>query len=688
MKALFLLPFFLVSFFARAESVSKLHVKSELVAEHISNQPGTEAWIGLRLNHEKQWHTYWKFPGDSGLPTKVKWELPKGWEISEIYWPIPERILLLPIVNYGYEKEILLGFKVKIPVGEKPGNYDLKAKASWLVCKEECVPEKADLNIQVKVDNAPSKRNPWARLFDTLRAEQPIAFPANAQISIVDSRADEICFVLDEAATEFVGNIKKLDFFASAPQLIYDPSPPEMEVMEGEIRLCQKKADPFRADATRFTGILVEGTSHKKAFEIDLPISQKNSALSAAATTSSSTPTSPINEGSISLMVFAFLGGLLLNLMPCVFPVLGIKVMSLIKQSGGDRWEVAKHGQAYSWGVIISFWLLTGLLLLLRKAGNSIGWGFQLQEPLFVIALILIFSLMTLNLLGFFEFSARWMGMGSSLAQKEGIEGSFFTGVLAVVVATPCTAPFMGVAIGAALSKPAWVIFSVFTALGFGLAFPFFLLSFFPSAVQMLPRPGMWMVRLKEFFAFPMAASLVWLFWVLSKQAGSYEHAVLILGISISLLFVGLVWIKTTTNFFKALSLLLVIFSFYLLWPNKGTANVTSEWQPYSEEKIQELQKSARPIFVDFTAAWCITCQVNKKTVLDREEMLQFFKKNNVALLEADWTNNDPKITRALEKYGRIGVPLYLSFPEGEKSPKILPQILTKEIVENSLLKP
>lgn len=659
---------------AAAEPVRTPHVTAELVSEFETVRPGEAAWVALRLETQPHWHTYWQYPGDSGLPTRAQWKVPDGWKISDIHWPLPERIPLPPLLNLGYEEQALLLFRLEIPASASAGDYDLSAKANWLVCKEECVPEQADLRLRLKVSPAAPRPLPLRAAFEKVRAQQPVELPAGVARSV---RIEEkrVGLVL---ASETVG-VAELDFFPLIGQIVTGHAPKAERAGEETI-LWMDKAVPFSDQVSHLEGVLVQ--KHGAVFSVKAPI--------AGASAPSAAPVDAVRPSLVLSILFAFLGGVLLNLMPCVFPVLGIKVMSLVSQGGADRWHSRVHGKIYALGVLVSFWILTALLLALRAAGESVGWGFQLQAPGFVLFLTYLFTMLTLNLAGAFEFGGRWVGMGSGLANRDGYAGSFFTGVLAVVVATPCTAPFMGTAISVVLAEPAWAVFAVFSSLALGLAAPFVLLAYQPKLLARMPKPGLWMARLKEFFAFPLAATVLWLLWVLGRQKG--VDAAMGAAFAI-LLLVAAIWArrfrslpgKVATIFLVLLSL--TMGGLLLVLPGlsaaAGQEAAAKDWAPYSEDALAAARAAGRPVFVDFTAAWCLTCQVNKAVVLERAAMGAFFRERNVALFRADWTNNDPVITAALERQGRIGVPVYLVYRPGEEA-KVLPQILTESIVRDA----
>lgn len=385
-------------------------------------------------------------------------------------------------------------------------------------------------------------------------------------------------------------------------------------------------------------------------------------------------------------LVFAFLGGIILNLMPCVFPVLSIKVLSLVQGHGK---ELKLHGLMYTLGIVASFLAFAGLLLIAKAGGQAVGWGFQLQSPGLVTALAYLFFVMGLAMAGYIQLGSSLMGVGQSLTEKSGLQGSFFTGVLAAVVASPCTAPFMGAALGFALTQPAYVCLAVFIALGLGMAIPLLLLCFLPQFTQNLPKPGLWMETLKEFFAFPLYISAIWLLWVLTNQAGSDMMLATCIGaVAIAFAF----WILRrpakgwTNKFYKILAVLALILAIFVPYNSVKNRDHDKRWQAYSPESLAEFRAQGRPVFIDVTADWCITCKVNERTTLTSKDVEAAFDELNVATLKADWTNADPQIKELLRDYGRIGVPLYVWFPAGDKQRGIvLPQILTPAIVIDAI---
>lgn len=672
---------------AKLGSVKTSHAIAELVQETNTVTPGSSPWIGLRLELEKDWHTYWKNPGDSGLPTKVEWTLPDGWKISEPKWELPTRIPMPPLTNLGFSNETLLAYELNVPREVAPGDYLLSGKASWLICKEECIPEKADLILKVVVSAGDAKPSSAHRMFQNIRKQQPVALPQGSFLSVRIS-GKELSLEFDNDPSWLEG---KVDFFPFENQIISIKEGPRLD---GKSRLVFERAEPFSSTAKKLSGVLIVG---KNVYSVDVDLPPRDATVSSssngtntqsAVDASSSGNTGDAAVGSLLAVVFALLGGVLLNLMPCVFPVLGIKVMSFAHQNESKSGKI--HGYLYTLGVLVSFWILAIVLLVLRSAGENVGWGFQLQEPIFVAGLIFLFAVLTANLAGFFEIGGRWMGLGAHLTEKEGNWGAFFTGVLAVVVATPCTAPFMGVAIGTVISKPWPIVLAVFSALGFGLALPFLFLSWNPSLVKKLPKPGMWMLRLKEFFAFPMAATVIWLLWVFGQQVGVNGLALAAIGV---LVLFAAIWIfHRFSGFWKWIGWILVGISIFMGWKSTSFTlpsmiqSSSSTWKKFSPADVEAALADGKAVFVDFTAAWCLTCQANKAIVLDTSEMQEFFQKEGVVLFLADWTNSDPVITKELERFGRIGVPLYLAYAKGSKEAKILPQVLTKEIVKNAIV--
>ena len=572
-----------------SEAVKTKEVSVAIFSEYSQITGGQKFQLFIQMHMEPGWHTYHKNPGDSGMPTEIIWELPKGFTASEIEWPEPIRFENSGIISYGYKDLVYLPVFLQAPENlsvEKP--IVIKATVNWLACNDICIPGQADIKLILNAG------------IDSLKnSTLPIILKDN---SINDQK-----------------NIttKTLDTYTEITQVTFWQS-----------------------------------------------------------------------------LLFAFLGGVLLNAMPCVFPVLGIKVMGFVNQADSNPAKIRQHGWIFTLGILLSFWLLSIVLIVLRSSGEKLGWGFQLQNPYFNASLIILLFTFGLNLLGVFEWGNSFIGTGAKIQRKEGLIGTFFSGVLATVVATPCTGPFMGTALGYALSLSAEGIFAIFTSLAIGLSFPYLVLSFYPTWTKLLPRPGAWMIFWKELLAFPLFATVVWLLWVFGNQTNIDS----LIRMLFALLFIGLMaWVwkkglnpihtftkKTVTSFFI---LALLIFSILLAISAakvSETSNSDLDWEPYSSDRIEELNSEGKSVYVDFTAKWCLQCQVNKRLVFQSKEteaVIRAFRKNNVVLMVADWTQKDPEITKALENLGRAGVPLNVLFNPSLEEPVILPSILSADTV-------
>lgn len=718
------------------------HSEASLVSETTSIQPGKPFTVALRLKMEDHWHAYWHNPGDSGTPIGIKWQLPKGFKAGAIQWPYPGRIELPPLVSYGYEHEVWLPVQITPPKDLKPtAALALNARAEWLVCKQECVPafEQIALKLPVKAA-APAVDARWQTKFSETRAllptpaaalgYQPVALRGK---KVGDAAQNNLILRLKPASALPIPaeNLKDIHFYAgdastiahAKPQVVTDTA----DGLQIELSPSEYSFEPVK----RLRGVLLapagqgwDAAKKVRAISVDVPVSATAPVASApangATAAGSVAGAAGSNDGSAAplsmglALLLALGGGLLLNLMPCVFPVLSLKILSFVQQSEHDKGMIRRHGFAFGAGVLVSFWVLAASLLLVRAAGGGVGWGFQLQSPIFVAGLALLLFGVSLNLLGAFEVGVGLTSLGGANAGKpkaKGYGGSFASGVLATVVATPCTAPFMGAALGYALTQPPASAMLVFTALGIGVALPYMLLSLNPSWLKVLPRPGAWMETLKQFMAFPMFATALWLVWVFGLQTGVNGVAMLLGGF----LLLGMaVWLfgrwsgsasgrtRFITRTLAAGSAVLALFVVY-----RGSAElpdaVAAEsapaggaatkvvWQPFSAAKVAELRAAGKPVFVDFTAAWCITCQVNKKVTLARQDVLEAFARRGVTLMRADWTRRDPEITKVLEGFGRSGVPVYALYkPNSAESssdspPHLLPEVLSEPVVMEAL---
>jgi len=690
---------------ARAEAapvVKTEHVEAELVADKSAARPGTPTLVGLKLRMEEHWHTYWKNPGDSGLPTRVQWKLPAGWKAGELQWPYPQPLPVGPLMNFGYEDEVVLLAELTPPANAAPGNAVIGASAEWLVCRDICIPEKGELEMTLPVANADAPPNPrWQAHIERARSMLPVAAAGyGAQAALQNGKL--VVLLKPPAGTALPSQAR---FFPERENLI-EPAAPQKVTRQGDaLRFEMKLADPPPKDVTTVKGVAVadagwKGTDRRKAIEVTAPV---GSAIAAAAGPTAGagagTPTQA-GAGDASILVaiaLALVGGVLLNLMPCVFPVLGIKVLGFVEHAHGDARALRLQALIYSVGVLLSFVVLAGIMLALRAGGSQLGWGFQLQSPAVVALLAALFLVLALNLSGVFEWGAFAQSLTSQLSARGRYADAFLSGVLATVVATPCTAPFMGAAVGYTLTQDAWHALAVFAALGAGMAAPVLALTLFPRMLRLLPRPGAWMEVFKQILAFPLFATVAWLAWVLGAQSGN--DAVFALLVGLVLVAMG-AWMYGRYEHWlgawrSGIAIVLAVLGLVVAWPgtapagDSANADRTGElpWQAWSPEKVRSLTAEGHPVFVDFTAAWCVTCQVNKRVALHNDAVRQEFAARGVATLRADWTRQDPRITRELSALGRNAVPVYALYAPGADAPRLLPEVLTPTIVLDELRK-
>jgi thiol:disulfide interchange protein DsbD len=682
------------------------HSEATLVSDAAPIAPGEPFTVALRLAMEDGWHSYWKNPGDSGQPTSIDWSLPDGFTAGPVQWPYPHPIEASTFTSYGYSGEVRLLTTVTPPEDLTPGTrVTLEAKARWLICADICLPAHSDVSLTVPVADAPSP-TPAAAAIDAARSKLPRSVDGWS----VQAARSAGSYTLALRPPE--GHRPALDgaVFFPAEKPVLDHAAPQPVSRQSDAYLMALQQSAYASSPVdTLRGVLVApaGTSWDpdgttRALSVAVPVDSVLTGLAAAGGS---------GGGSLSLpwaLLFAFAGGLLLNLMPCVFPVLSVKILGFVRQSDAEGRAIRTHGLLFAAGVLVSMWGLAGALLGLRAAGSQIGWGFQLQSPTFVALMTLLFVAIGLNLLGAFEVGTRLMNWGGQLQSEtpsEGPTGSFLTGVLATVVATPCTAPFMGAALGLALTLSLTGSLLIFTALGAGMAAPYVGLSMSPGLLQRLPQPGPWMETLKQFFAFPMFATAIWLVWVFGQQTGNGGVALLLFGI----LLLGMgAWVlhrwsapqlsraaTVATRGIVTAMLLGAVAAGVIgaratpLASTPETSETASAsdatWQPYAASTVEALRDAGRPVFVDFTAAWCLTCQVNERTVLNTEPVQAAFAERDVALVKADWTNRDPAITKALKAHGRSGVPVYVLYPGDGSGPTLLPEVLTEDIVLDAL---
>ncbi|WP_407519584.1 protein-disulfide reductase DsbD family protein [Methylobacterium oryzisoli] len=684
-------------------------VKAELVAEPGAVAAGQPFAVGVRLVMKPHWHVYWRNPGDSGLAPEIAWSLPPGFSAGSVAWPVPARIPVSGLVNFGYEGETLLTATVTPPETLEPGRpVTLRAKVSYLVCERECVPGEASVQATLPVAPPGTSVRPDPRhagLFAAAREQLPTPAPGPHRVT---EEGDTLTLHLD-APDVARAAITDLAFFPYSETAIEHAAPQTVTADERGLHIALKRSSLTPAGTiTRLDGVLAltgragdAPVRHAFALgEAPAAASAAPASPAAASPTTATAPTAPpaavlppedAPSGVWAAALLAFLGGLLLNLMPCVFPVLSIKVLGLVRQSGESLGRVRLHGLAYTAGVMASFLVLAGILAALRAGGAQIGWGFQLQSPLVVASLAYVLFGMGLSLSGALPLGGRFAGIGDGLTRRAGLEGSFFTGVLATVVATPCTAPFMGAAVGFALTQGTAVSLAVFAALGFGLALPFLVLACWPAAVRRLPRPGAWMETLKGILAFPLYATVAWLVWILSQQVGPGGLFLALLGL-VLVAFCAFVLERARTagpwgGRAAMAALLLAVLGLGVLVAaldrdraGPPAVAVAGGPEPFTQARLDGLLAQGRPVFVNMTAAWCITCQVNERTSLATEAVRAAFRAHDIAYLKGDWTNQNPEITRMLEAHGRSGVPLYVLY-RGPGDAQVLPQILTESAV-------
>lgn len=663
---------------ALANPVKRDHIEVALVAANASVGVGTPITLGLRFLPDEHWHTYWLNPGDSGIALDVEWSLPDGASVSEVHWPYPQRIEVGHLVNYGYEGEHLLPMVFTPPADAQLGDLlEISVAAYWLVCRVECIPGEATLSLTLPVTETmgPSVVS-QAALFEWARNRQPIDQPQSGQFS---TASKQLSIRLPKTGVLQTWTPDPKALFVSSPNVVDHAKEVFVAVGEESIQLAQP-ISPFFSGSLDGLSIVAVDEDQQKAYRWTL------------------TPDAFISDGDGVasqpywwVLVLALLGGLLLNLMPCVFPVLSLKALQVVQT---PRSHQRSHAVWYALGVVSSFVALAVLLLGLRAGGAAIGWGFQLQSPVLVAGLIYLFFLMGLSLSGYVDLANRWMGMGEGLTQGSGVGASFMTGVLATVVASPCTAPFMGVALGAAIVMPWGLGLGVFAMLGFGLALPMLAFGFLPVLAKALPSPGTWMTTFKELMAFPIYLAVVWLIWVLARQTNPTAVAYILIGlVALSLM----IWISQLPERYRALqgirhSLLafcLITALAMLASAARAPASDQTEsgfWVSYSQEQLDALIADPKTaVLVNMTADWCVTCLVNEQVALNTPEFKEALSAHNVVYMKGDWTRRDPAITAYLSQFGRNGVPLYVAYPRDGSKPIVLPQVLTPDTVVDVL---
>lgn len=659
------------------------HLRVELLLPGDKIYTGAQGnQAGLYFKLQPGWHVYWKNAGDAGEPPSIDWTLPKGISASPLQFPAPTRLPVGPLMDYGYENAVLFPFKFDIAPSAKTGPAEFRAHVTWLVCSSVCIPGKADLELTRTITRGTAPPTPEPPLFQQFASRLPRPLPARDKAVFQPTPTGfRLAVITGQRETEAA-------FFPSDQTVVDNPSPQKLTPTAQGLVLTLKKDANIAVNPSHLNGLIE--LSGGRAYQI--------AAVPGMVAAPPEAPSAP-SVSALSLArvaALAFLGGLLLNLMPCVFPVLFLKGLALVQSGTEERHKLRVHGFVYTAGILVAFWALVAALLALRAAGSSIGWGFQFQSPIFLVLMAGLLFFLGLSLAGQFEIGLTLTSAGGSLAARQGYTGSFFTGVLAVIVATPCAAPFMGAAIGYALAAPAAATFAVFTALALGLAAPYVALTLQPAWTRILPRPGAWMEVVRQIVSIPIFITVIWLAWVLAQGYGADLLGALLcifLLLAIAGWFLGRwpakrwVTIAGTVIVLCAVAIGFVAPTELAIAPTASTTSsaIQNQWQPWSPATLSQFQSQGRPVFVDFTASWCLSCQVNERVALDRPQVQQAFASANVVLLRADWTRHDPAITQALAALGRDSVPVYLLYAPGQSSPRVLPAVLTPGMVVDAV---
>jgi thiol:disulfide interchange protein DsbD len=703
------------------------HLEAELVPETSGVAPGGLAYVAIRQDITKGWHTYWRNPGDSGEATSAKWTLPNGWSVGDWVWPAPQRLPLGPLMNYGYTGQVLLPVSLNVPASAKPGtSITLKADVTFLVCADICVPEEAKLQLTVPVVAGTPPTDPkWGAAIDKTLTGAPKASGLQAAVAWAGQGPNRV-LKLGVTGDAVKGvDLKGAYFFPFDPKALDHAAKQQIEKGPDGLTLTLKPGQQTATAtaAPSLDGVLSLGAQAYEVSAVPEPIPAEAGGLGAVtpaplkseavaqSTAGSATAAIPAppgdNIGLAAAIAFALVGGLILNLMPCVFPVLSMKAASLASHAHQEK-EARAQGLAFLAGVLATFLALAGLLLGLKAGGAAIGWGFQLQSPAVVGALALVMLGVALNMSGVFETTLPGTGAGGSLAAKGGLVGSFFTGMLAVVVAAPCTAPFMATALGFALTQSAPAALLVFAGLGLGFAAPFVAITFIPALMRLFPRPGAWMDTLKHLLAFPMYGTAAWLLWVFTLQTGSGALA-LMLAAAVLVGFGAWLTGRAQTSgkplipglaagLAAVLAIACLVYGARETAPAAATQTASTDQaapaetggkeaasEPFTPERLAELQAQGKPVFVNFTAAWCVTCQVNERIALGSPQVAKALADVGGVYLKADWTNHNAEIAQLLAEHGRAGVPLYLVYGAGGGAPAVLPQLLTPGAVAHAI---
>jgi len=682
----------LLTGFCHAEPVRFGHVQAELITPSQAIQPGRPFMVGVRLILDEHWHVYWRNPGDAGLAPVIKWRLPDKFEASAIQWPVPQRFEVPPLISYGYHDEVILPVLISPAEGLKPGQeVTIAAVVDWLVCKVECIPGSAELALRLPVAENAVADSTQVAVFEQTLASVPMTDHRWHSVAEADDRSIRVRVTHASMTGPWPDSLLFLPY---DQKLIVNSASQKVSRSDNGFAIEIPRSRHSLERPSVIEGIVYSPIDDASPVQF-APIEISAGVVSEVRPVATNTATTLWQA-----LLLAFLGGMILNLMPCVLPVLSLKVLSFVRQAGEGQ-SALGHGLLFTGGVLVSFWVLAGSLLILQAGGQQLGWGFQLQSPAFLIVLSGFMFLFGLNLFGVFEVGNSLTGLGSSSVGKGGGTGSFIAGVTATVVATPCTAPFMGSALGFSLSQPWWGALLIFTFLGLGMAAPYLVLSASPSLLRFVPRPGAWMETLKQALGFVLMATVVWLAWVLGMQTGS-DGVVILMGVLLILGIAGWILGRYTTltrgtparRAGYVVAMLLIVGSVAAGISSVDTGAAAGGqgfadsdlWQPFSPERVEQLRSEGRPVFIDFTAAWCLSCQVNKRVALRTSAVETRFRQANVAPLVADWTSRDETITRALAQFGRNSVPLYVLYPADPSAEAvILPELLTEGMILEAL---
>lgn len=662
--------------------VKSQHITVELVTLAPAIAPGGTVQVGLVITLEDKWHVYWMNAGDAGDPPRIAWSLPAGITAGPMQFPIPSRLPNGPLMDFGYEDSVAFPVQINATTHLKSGPAHLDAHVRWLVCREVCIPGKAHLGLTLNVAPGAVAGQTVGALGEALR-HLPQPLPPGAHFTVKGGKTD-LVLTLTTGKQE-----DDAEFYPAEQDQIVNAAEQEIDALPDGVQLRIPRAPELTKLPARLHGVFK--LSDDVAYDVTGPVVPGEVAEAPGNDSRPAPATSGVTT--ITAIGLAFLGGIILNLMPCVFPVLFLKGLALVQSSGEERSRLRSHGLVYTLGILVSFWIIVGALLILRAGGSQAGWGFQLQSPTFIAILAAGLFFFALSLAGQFDLGLSLTSVGGDLARKQGYTGSFFTGVLATIVATPCTAPLMGAAIGFALAQPAGITFAVFTALGLGLATPYLALSFQPAWTRVLPRPGAWMEVLKQLTAVPLFATVIWLVWVYGRLYSNtmigqgVDHLALLLCCLLLLAVAGWALGRWPAKWGSTLAAVLLA-AIGLSIPLYQPKDTTLVWTPYSQQALDQARAAGHPVFIDFTAAWCLSCQVNERAVLKSADVQKQFSDRHVTLLRADWTQYDAGITRELASINRSGVPTYVIYPTAKGSPAdVLPELLTKDIVLTALKK-